>query len=205
MSNINKADQTALTIKQKYEEMQKQMHPKNDYGQIVASITAPIFPPLVRRHMAQTITDTKALLEAYGELRAIYGEVVEENKKLTVELNQMYDKLGYEPAEEDDEDCDNCENKEHCPIYMLKMLSGMDPEKDEDCDCSHCNGCAEQEAEGEEVVEDTMHVSVNWLDGSNLVFAANSIRQVKNAELYIDIEGGTVVIPMANVKFYSIG
>ena len=80
------------------------------------------------------------------------------------------------------------------------MDNAQNPEQG--CGCGGCT-CGEEEYD-ETDTEDVMTVAVTWLDGGTVVFKANSIRQVKGGELYIDIDTGTVVIPMANVRFYTV-
>lgn len=208
-NNLNKADKNVLAIKQKYEEMHKQMDKNTDYGQVVDMLTLPFFHPLVRRHFAQSIADTRVLLEAYGVIRSYYGELAEENQKLKAELqkaNAYINKLqDGDSNEEEYENCEECPNAGSCLSYIFKQMDeAMDNAQNPEQGCG-CDGCTCGEEEDDETdTEDVMVVAVTWLDGGTVVFKANSIRQVKGGELHIDIDTGTVVIPMASVRFYTV-
>jgi len=208
-NNLNKADKNVLAIKQKYEEMHKQMDKNTDYGQVVDMLTLPFFPPLVRRHFAQSIADTRVLLEAYGVIRSYYGVLAEENQKLKAELQKansyIYKLQDGDSNEEEYENCEECLNSDSYLSYIFKQIDeAMDNAQNLEQGCG-CDGCTCGEEEDDETdTEDVMAVAVTWLDGGTVVFKANSIRQVKGGELYIDIDTGTVVIPMANVRFYTV-
>lgn len=189
MNKIQIIEKYVQDIRQKFEEMNRHINKDTNYGVAVDAITAPFLPPLVRRHYAQSIPSTGILLDAYSTMQDINKELTAENEHLKAELHKAVNyinNLQAEQEDENDDDCANCPNAGSCLTYMLNQAGACDCESEED------------------ITEGKLVVSVTWLDGGTVQFLADSTKQMAGESLIIGIEDGNVVIPLNNVRFFSI-
>lgn len=179
-------DKYVQDIRTQFEELNRQVDKNANIGVAIEAITAPFLPPLVRRHFAHSIPNTGILLEAYRIMQDLNKKLTTENEQLKAELNKS--KNSFNPfnlhfgMEDDDCDCANCPDKHTCLTYAT----------------TKSDSCEDDETEG------TSLVTVVWMDGSTVSFSSTSIKQIADEALMIDLdEGGSVVIPMNKVRFYS--